>query len=284
MNNFFSQSNKTLSSAYNSVVSNVSNSYQSATSFLSNKNPLSYIIAAVLFIIMVLIILYLSENIIQAFSSSKLKKILDGTTIGNVPRTIYQDPSHENSITLERSKNEDGGMEFSYSFWIYLDDWSYKYGTEKLVFNKGENASSMENIINQCPRVTLDKTENKMHFYFNTFKNMQETFSVDNLPLKKWICVSIVVVQHTARLFVNGFLKKTHVFSSLPKQNYRDVQVCKYGGFSGYISNLYYYSYAITPNVIEKYLRSGPSSKVITDETDATLNKIPPYFSAKWWN
>lgn len=284
MDNFFKSSSKGAQTLFSNVKKGTSNAVNSMTSFFQSGNPLSYVLAGLLFIVMLVLILYLTDNIIGEINDIKQKKIINGTVTGTVAQTIYQDPSNTDSVTLLRSDNQDEGLEFSYSFWIYLNDWSYKYGEEKHVFHKGENVVKMDDIVNQCPRVTLDAKENKMHIYMNTYKNIEEYVTLDNLPLKKWICVSIVVVNRSLQLYVNGYLKDTFVLSSLPKQNYRDVQICRFGGFSGYLSNLFYYRYALDTSTITSYLRAGPSNNILNLDEEQAFNKIPPYFSAKWWN
>ena len=54
---------------------------------------------------------------------------------------LLQDPSEFGAKTLGRSENEYSGLEFSYSFWMYIDDWSCKYGQWKHVMHKGNTSS-----------------------------------------------------------------------------------------------------------------------------------------------
>ena len=39
---------------------------------------------------------------------------------GNENITISQDPQKSNSVTILRSNNEDSGMEFTWSVWLYI--------------------------------------------------------------------------------------------------------------------------------------------------------------------
>jgi hypothetical protein len=50
------------------------------------------------------------------------------------------------------------------------------------------------------------------------------------------------------------------------------------GKFSGYISNLFYYSYAISYSQIQQSLNLGPSSKF----EESSMDK-PPYLIDSWW-
>merc|ERR1711991_242911 len=67
--------------------------------------------------------------------------ILKGTKDAKKRMILLQDPSRMGSKTLGRSENEYSGLEFSYAFWMHIDDWAYKYGQWKHVFHKGNSSS-----------------------------------------------------------------------------------------------------------------------------------------------
>ena len=93
-----------------------------------------------------------------------------------------------------------------------------------------------------------------------------------------------MTVQHKVMdIYVNGFLKRTYTFDSLPKQNYRNVYVNKDKGFVGYFSTLVYYKYALNYFDVQNIMNGGPSTNVVSDVSN-TFDQIPPYFSSNWWN
>lgn len=47
----------------------------------------------------------------------------------------------------------------------------------------------------------------------------------------------------------------------VPKQNYNDVNVCQNGGFDGQLSNLQYYTHALSSPEINAQVVSGPNLK-----------------------
>ena len=73
--------------------------------------------------------------------------------------------------------------------------------------------------------------------------------------------------------------KKTKKLDSLPRQNHGDFWMNINGGFEGYLSNVRYYSYAISFDEIDANVRKGPSSDSCID-----TNEIPPYFDDDWWH
>ena len=66
----------------------------------------------------------------------------------------------------------------------------------------------------------------------------------------------------------------------MPRQNYDDVYVAANGGFSGYISNLWYYNYALGTNAIETIVENGPNLKMKDTEM---LQSEPYYLSLRWF-
>lgn len=249
--------------------------------FLTSRSPIAYIVMGLLFIIVVLLILFLTQNLLSWIYSNVTKKyiLLDSTKDAATEMVISQDPSLDDSITIQRSDNEEGGIEFTYSFWLYVNDWYSQSDGEQHVFHKGEQAGS----VNFAPKVTLDAQNNTMYVYMNTFNTQEVKVQVDNLPVKKWMNVCLVFKHKDMDVYINGFLKRTHTFDSLPKQNYRNIYINQDKGFSGYFSSLTYYKYALTYFDIQSIMNEGPSSTV-TDTISDTLAQIPPYLSPKWWS
>lgn len=258
------------------------NSLSKAKQFLSSKSPIAYIVMGLLFIILILLVIYLTQNLITWAYSTFAKKVvlLNGIKDAATTMVISQDPDLDESITIPRSENEDGGIEFTYSFWIYVNDWmSATPNEEQHVFHKGEK----EGKINFAPKVTLDGKENKMYIYMNTFNTQEVKIDIDNLPVKKWINVCMSVQHKVMDVYINGFLKRTYTFDSLPKQNYRNIYINKDKGFVGYFSTLVYYKYALNYFDVQNIMNSGPSTRIVSDVSD-TFDQTPPYFSSNWWN
>lgn len=277
-----SESVKTIANSAKSIANATSRAMKKTTNFFNSGSPMAYIIMGLLFIILILLVIYLTQNLINWFyySISKKRVLLDGTKLASTEMVVNQDPEDENAVNLPRSMDEEGGIEFTYSFWMYVDDWvsSYDDIDEQHVFHKGERDGN----VNFAPKVTLDKSQNIMYVYMNTFNTQSIKVKIDNMPVKKWANVCIIVKHKIMDIYVNGFLKLTYQFESLPKQNYRNVYINRNKGFSGYLSRLEYYSYALTYLDIKNIMNKGPSKKVVADISD-TFNQIPPYFSSQWY-
>jgi len=178
----------------------------------------------------------------------------------------------DSGVSIPMSVNQNEGLTFSYAAWIKVDDFSYRYGQEKVVFIKGTtDLSSM------CPGVFLDANTNSLLVKVDTFGN-REVIVVDNLSAKKWFHLAIAVDQDSIDVYVNGTLYSHHSIPQLPRQNPSTVHVGVGGGFDGKISSLNYYNYFLKPSDVTAIMGSPPEP----DKTE-THAPQPPYYDITWW-
>ena len=174
------------------------------------------------------------------------------------------------SKKLPESYNQPKGIEFSYAGWIYVEDFTYKYGHEKIIFVKGSADMSVA-----CPAIVLDGNTNTLLVKIDTY-GAQEIFPVHNVPAKKWLHFAIAVSQSSVDIYINGTLKEHHTLSQLPRQNSGQLIVAPSGGFDGRVSSLKYFNYTLKPSDVEGLAKSAP---IVTESE----NVMPPYFDASWY-
>ena len=242
-----------------------------------------------LIVIVVLLIVLLIRYLIGWYQSStyNIPYLIPNTKNAKYPVVISQDPTNTNYIPIRRSDGQ-SGIQFTYGFWFIIDNFDYKKGEWKHVFHKGNDSAYP----NRAPGVWINPTTNSMRVYMNTQDNIMEYVDVDNIPLRKWVYMNIILSQNTTDengtpqtpsvanldIYINGYLKVRKQLSSLPKQNDDDLWVNMYGGFEGYLSNLKYYPYAIDYSEISKSIKTGPSGGNCID-----TGEIPPYLDDNWW-
>ena len=173
---------------------------------------------------------------------------------------------------IPRSNNEKEGLVFSYSAWVLVEDWMFRQGNLRCIFNKGS-----ADLSSQCPGVYLDPTSNTMLIKVDTYGDT-ETFDVPNLPARKWVHLAIVVDQVSINVYIDGILRKHHSLRKLPRQNNGQVHVAAQGGWAGQIGSLTYHRYALTEGEIATLVATAPYE-------DSTKSKIPlpPYFDTTWY-
>lgn len=270
-----------------------SNQYTSATQDFLNSNS---VVAQIAFLLLVLfgfvILLRLGITSIGYFlGPSGSAKLVDGMVDATQMITIPQDPESNGAITLSRSVNATEGIEFTWSVWIYIENLTYNEGQYRCIFYKGNdyasnpNASEEQpvglNFPNNAPGLYLAPNSNSLVVMMNTFTVINEEIIVNDIPVNNWVNVIIRCQNNTIDVYINGSIIKSHQLHGVPKQNYGDVYVAPNGGFSGYISNLYYYDYALGMNEISSIVNNGPSTKM--KGSDNLNIKSGDYLSLRWF-
>lgn len=258
------------------------------SSFLESNS----IVAKFAFLILVIIVfVFLIKTGVSfmswLFAPSTNPILIDGTIDAKQMVQIPQNPSVTGSIPILRSINKNDGLEFTWSVWLYVDDFSYKQNEYKHVFHKGNDDINVTqdpvgmNSPNNAPGLYITPKVNNLMIVMNSFEQMNEEVIINDLPLNKWVNVIIRVSNQTQMdVYINGTLTKRHILKGVPKQNYGDVYAAMNGGFSGYISDLRYFSSDIGTNKIQSIVDNGPSMKM---KSKNLSNTLPRYLSTRWF-
>jgi hypothetical protein len=281
-----------LTEYYNSVKSRFSsNSFvQGSQAFLDSNSLVAKFAFLILALMVFIVVFRLCAGVLNYLLSPKSSPILiKGMINSKQLMRIPQDPSMTGAVPVMRSSNEEEGLEFTWSLWIFNDDFSYKEHEYKHIFHKGNDNININkrpyglNYPNNGPGLYITPNENNLVVIMNTFDTIKEEVIVKNLPLNKWVCIMIrVTKQHQLDIYINGVLTKRHLLSSVPKQNYGDVFVSMNGGFSGYTSDLRYYDYGLGTNEIQSILEKGPNMKMIGEDISGKKS-LPQYLSNRWY-
>jgi hypothetical protein len=279
-------SNTNYNNGFNSFSSN--KYVQGGQDFLQSNTIIAKFAFLILALILFIIALRLGALILSwLFTPASNPILIDGMINAKQMMRIAQDPSSPGAIPIKRSINGNEGLEFTWSVWIFVDDFTYKQDEYKHVFHKGNDNINMTdapvglNFPNNGPGLYIAPHTNNLVVIMNTFDKITEEVVVKDLPLNKWVSVIIRVSnQHVLDVYINGVLTKRHQLQSVPRQNYGDVFVSMNGGFSGYTSELRYFDSAIGTNRIQSIVESGPNMKM--KGTDMTQSK-PQYLSSRWY-
>jgi hypothetical protein len=301
-------SNANSNSSFSNPLSSINVNKLSTTRIMDSvrSNPmLKYIIYIVLMIVSTIIVIHLIIKLYNIYINIKQKNpwLMYGTKAAKKYQYIIQDKIENPFQLIKPSSNRPGGLEFSYGCWIFIDDFKYRAGEWKHIFHKGSSAeiADPENSsqrASQCPGVWMGKDTNTLHVFVNTFstdKDKEDTIkddevyndshntlvegtTVKNIPINNWVNIVVAVRQYNLDIYINGVLAKRKLLKNLPKQNYGKFHINSNGGFSGFISNIRYFSYYITYGELYKYVRSGPSSIPPRNAVSK-----PPYLSERWW-
>ena len=259
-----------------------------------SKDGLAQVIQAVVMVFIVYAIMMGGRSFLDAVMTYSNSSATLLPYLYDSPQTIYQDPNMRGSTTIYPSVNAPSGLEFSYSCFLLINKATFTGTTNGLrhVFHKG--SPHFKPLM--CPGVFMLNTENTMRIYMNESGKWDSYCDIPNIPIDKWFHLAIVVHNMNVDIYINGNVVYRMTLSSIPKQNFGNVYVFNNESFSdsmtappenifnvlgrvdGYISNLQYNGFALNYEQIDRMLRRGPSTKLVS----ATQN-LPPYLNDSWW-
>jgi len=145
---------------------------------------------------------------------------------------------------------------YGYSVWFYVDDWSYRLGESKTIFDrtgKGKNSGS--------PLVVFDPSENNITISLATTGSGAASTSkctINNVPLQAWTNLIITLNSRALDVYINGKLVKTCLLDAPPAvESGSSVRITPHGGFSGYTSRFQYYAMPLSPQQAYNIYKSG---------------------------
>ena len=279
-----------------------SNQYvQGSKNFLESNSIVAKFAFLILVLILFMMLLSLGSLILtKVFSKDHNPILIDGMINSRQMMIIPQNPSKKGAKPIHRSNNERDGLEFTWSVWIFVNDFGVKESEMKHVFHKGndnisagvsENEEGI-NYPNNSPGLYITpRLDGKgqgdmagLKIIMNSFEKINEEIIVKDLPLHKWVNVIIrVTKQSQLDVYINGTLVKRHMLAGVPKQNYGDVYVSMNGGFDGNTSNLRYFEEAIGTNKIQSIVNKGPNTNYIAGNLGGGGGGDNKYLSTRWY-
>jgi hypothetical protein len=284
------------------------------TEFVNSNTTISRFV-----FIMTLFLLFLAgfnfgvSLIQQYWLNSKSPILINGMVNANKLKVISANPNVDKSVPIYRSVNKEYGLEYTWNVWVYIEDLNkIENNLYQRIFSKGSQKPTITGIatpqtssgvipelLNASPGLFVTKNpadnsiSNKKNSHVglvlvvNTFNSAErgngylETIQIKNIPVKKWMCITIRVENTTVDIYLNGILTQRKKLNHLPRQNYYDTMVGDAdNGFNGFISSLRYFDHAIHYDDIQGLYSKGPNRTSI--DTSMAVN-IQNYLSMNWY-
>jgi hypothetical protein len=301
INNAVRPITETVNTVTENVTNNVSNTLNDFSSkgvvnasneFLDSNSIVAKFAFVILILILFVFLFSIGIRLIGFFTENKkspylVKGLIDGTN----SLVISQDPRSSTSITLQRSNNNKTGIEFTWSVWLLIKSGGNNGKTYSHIFNKGDtdwNATTGISNVNNGPGLYLSNlptnTGLTLHVVMDTEKldGTSQELDITSVPLNKWFNVCIRMQNIVMDVYINGTNSGRTILSSVPRQNFNDINICQNGGFVGNLSDLRYFDYALGAFDINSVVWKGPTlqaSKNGTIDYGNTTN----YISNSWY-
>jgi hypothetical protein len=192
------------------------------------------------------------------------------------------------SASAPLSGQDKGG--YGMQWWMYINDWDYKYGKEKHVLSRSDPSNS--GIVN--PRVMLHPTENTLQIAVSVYGSGEDSANastpdadmfvceVPDVPLQSWFSVSVTLFDRNMDIYLNGNLVKSCVLPGVPKSAAGNVELNNNGGFSGYLCNFYAYPRMLIPSDAQTFYAAGTSCSTIKSASPTLQNALTGGYSLKF--
>ena len=194
------------------------------------------------------------------------------------------------------------GGDFTVSMWLYLDDWNYKASNNKLVFSIGipQPTGASVNVLNgvltanqnnllitashlpnakpsdsHLPDLSVESNLQQLiqnRTSVTMFQDKNDTLcNMVEIPLQRWVCVTVVVNGNTMDTYVNGKLRRTCVLPTVVYVPAGDLTL-RTGQFGGRYSLIQMWNQQLTPDVVYGIYQAGPTQS--GDNLFARLTKM----------
>lgn len=283
---------------------------------LTGVDTLSQILLGVVLVIVVYLVLATSEFFYKSITRMYKDRVeLFANTYVSGPKmyTVTQNPNITQSKTIYFSDNQRSGIEFSYSFFIFIkSDTFNNTDTSSLYHILHKGYGKMYPLLG--PGIFCWGHKNTLRVFMNCYDTWDNYSDIDNIPVDKWFHLTVTCQGNTLYVYINGNLKTKMALSNNtpPYQNYGNVyafsnrkvtlnstntvsllndtmfstntpgylsSITFNGPIKGMISRVYYFSYALTYSEIQSLLNMGPSTTIEGNDTMS----MSPYLSDTWW-
>ena len=188
----------------------------------------------------------------------------DGTS-----STLYSGGNAKNAVTIKASKlpGNKASVDFTFSIWIYVNSWQYRYGYQKVIYRRTD-----QNGTTVSPEVSLGAATNDLSITTSIFDSGKggivpgKSWTVNNIPIQKWCNIIISTNNRAVDTYIDGKLVNTHVLAGVPAMNKNaPVYLTPDGGFSGETSKFRYIARTISPREAYEIYREGPGGNWLSD-------------------
>jgi hypothetical protein len=196
------------------------------------------------------------------------------------PFTLQSMQNGQTASTIAASSLATNGTDvpssnFAYSIWFYINDWNYRYGEPKVIFGRmgskstnGSGSISGINGLDPCPAVVLGAVENNISVSLGCYPGANQepippttsststptpttvlhTCNVTNIPIQKWVNLTLSVYGRSMDLYIDGKLVRTCLLPGVASvNNNSNIYVTPAGGFDGWTSKFQYFPNSINP-------------------------------------
>ena len=206
-----------------------------------------------------------------------LRKILFGAVVVIILyifyTTLFADKTKSSLLKLHNGKTHyeivksiGASTNYTYSFWIYINDYNYRYSEKKDIISRGVDIGLTTEKV--YPRIYLGENQNDIHIditYQDESNLSNHKIVIKNIPLQRWNHFIMTKSGSNVDIYIDGKLVKTSIIPGTPVNVdvEKNIDVSNDGGFAGYLSKLNYFSTAINTREAYSMYKEGYGSGML---------------------
>jgi len=207
----------------------------------------------ILLIVFIILLLYIVISYLMKDKNTLSASVVDATTMQTI-----------DASSLDVGNSTSSTSNFTYSIWIFIEDWNYRFGEPKVVFGR------MSADKGPCPTVVLGANQNNLIVSLEVFPgsdSVSDTTTTDpvihecnisNIPLQKWVNCLISAYGRSLDVYIDGKLVRTCVLPGVSKiDSSANVYITPGGGFSGWTSYFQYWANSTDPQTAWNIYKKG---------------------------
>jgi hypothetical protein len=251
---------------------------EAARSFVNNNRQLLINIA---YFVVFAVILYLIYYYLTAGDELQIVLLQDIAAGNKPPDTPLPPLAGVNPLVRINT-----GGEYTFSFWMYVNGWDYRSGLPKSVIQITDSDLTNFYLLNTI----LYPNESKLMIRIHTASSLGTDYTdiaqhdalvrgtgslaTDNtmsspvcdimdIDLQRWLNITIAVNGRIVDVYYDGKLNRSCVLPDLTEAgspaSVQTVQIGDKGGFTGQLTGIQFFSYALTPDRIYAIYQHGPT-------------------------
>ena len=196
----------------------------------------------------------------------------------NTSKNLNSGGNAKNAVTIPATKlpGNSSSVDFSFSIWIYINSWEYRYGESKTIFKRltMDTNTGSDDPTGVSPELALASTTNDLSITLGVFDpagdksspNSLDNWVVHNIPIQKWCHIIVSTNNKAVDTYIDGKLVNTHVLDGVPKMDKAsNIYLTPDGGFSGEHSKFRYMARSVNPREAYEMYRDGPGGNWLSD-------------------
>jgi hypothetical protein len=227
-------------------------------------------VTTIIMIVMIILLFYIVVSYVMGGP-----KVITSLTSAKTMQTVAT-----NSLDGASAKPS---ANFTYSIWVYLDDWNYQIGKSKPIFVRAKTAAPITTDADDvdisgdiyCPKIRFQPNTNAIDIIIDCLpatssgSNQRDVCTVSNIPIQKWVNILVSVYGITEDVYLDGKLVKTHILPGPPATTLLTTAANAYitpnKGFSGFTNKFQYWGDATNPQQAWNTYQSGYGGNWVTN-------------------